>query len=45
MNIHDDPTNVENQSADAEDPELECCEEMQGQKDWDHIQSFLLIWN
>ncbi|KAK6775929.1 hypothetical protein RDI58_026930 [Solanum bulbocastanum] len=29
MNIHDDPTNVENQSVDAEDPEPECCEEKQ----------------
>uniref|UniRef100_M1DZW5 GM22942 n=1 Tax=Solanum tuberosum TaxID=4113 RepID=M1DZW5_SOLTU len=29
MNIHDDPTNVENQPVDAEDPEPECCEEMQ----------------
>ncbi|KAG5606001.1 hypothetical protein H5410_027493 [Solanum commersonii] len=28
MNIHDDPTNVENQPVDAEDPEPECCEEM-----------------
>ncbi|XP_049397213.1 uncharacterized protein LOC125861337 [Solanum stenotomum] len=30
MNIHHDPTNVENQPVDVEDPEPECCEEMQG---------------
>ncbi|KAG5605999.1 hypothetical protein H5410_027491 [Solanum commersonii] len=28
MNMHDDPTNVENQSVDVEDPEPECFEEM-----------------
>jgi len=33
MNIHDDPTNVENQPVDAEDPEPECCEEMQGEQE------------
>ena len=33
VNIHDDPTNVENQLVDAEDPEPECCEEMQVQKE------------
>ncbi|KAK4740035.1 hypothetical protein R3W88_003732 [Solanum pinnatisectum] len=33
MNIHDDPTNVENQPVDAEDPKPECCEEMQVQKE------------
>ncbi|KAG5617333.1 hypothetical protein H5410_017157 [Solanum commersonii] len=33
MIIHDDPTNVENQSVDAEDPERECCEEMQGEQE------------
>jgi len=33
MNIHDDPTNVENQPVDAEDPEPECYEEIQGQKE------------
>ncbi|XP_049406269.1 uncharacterized protein LOC125869914 [Solanum stenotomum] len=32
MNIHDDPTNVENQPVDAEDPEPKCCEEMQARK-------------
>ncbi|KAK6803355.1 hypothetical protein RDI58_001139 [Solanum bulbocastanum] len=32
MNIHDDPTNVENQLVDAKDPEPECCEEMHVQK-------------
>ncbi|KAG5621008.1 hypothetical protein H5410_006226 [Solanum commersonii] len=32
MNIHDDPINVENQPVDAEDPEPECCEEMQGKQ-------------
>nr|AAP45187.2 Transposase-related protein, putative [Solanum bulbocastanum] len=32
MNIHDDPTNVKNQPVDAEDPEPECCEEMQARK-------------
>ncbi|KAK4706556.1 hypothetical protein R3W88_033876 [Solanum pinnatisectum] len=33
MNIHDDPTNVENQLVDAKDPERECCEEMQGEQE------------
>ncbi|KAG5601486.1 hypothetical protein H5410_032856 [Solanum commersonii] len=33
MNIHDDPTNVENPPVDAKDPELKCCEKMQGQKE------------
>ncbi|KAG5592079.1 hypothetical protein H5410_042593, partial [Solanum commersonii] len=33
MNIHDDPINVKNHPVDAEDPEPECCEEMQGQKE------------
>ncbi|KAK6779850.1 hypothetical protein RDI58_022034 [Solanum bulbocastanum] len=33
MNIHDDPTNVENQLVDAEYPECECCEEMQGEQE------------
>ncbi|KAH0773406.1 hypothetical protein KY290_010543 [Solanum tuberosum] len=33
MNIHHDPTNVENQPVDVEDPEPECCEEMQVQKE------------
>ncbi|KAG5599634.1 hypothetical protein H5410_031004 [Solanum commersonii] len=33
MNIHDDPTNMENQPADAEDPEPKCCEEMQGEQE------------
>ncbi|KAK6784350.1 hypothetical protein RDI58_017805 [Solanum bulbocastanum] len=28
MNIHDDPSNVENHLVDAEDPEPKCCEEM-----------------
>ncbi|KAH0739593.1 hypothetical protein KY290_038298 [Solanum tuberosum] len=28
MNIHDDPTNVENQPVDAKDPEPKCCEEI-----------------
>ncbi|KAK6782342.1 hypothetical protein RDI58_020138 [Solanum bulbocastanum] len=33
MNVHDDLINVENQLVDAEDPERECCEEMQGEED------------
>ncbi|KAG5585022.1 hypothetical protein H5410_045456 [Solanum commersonii] len=33
MNIHDDPTNVENQSIDAEDPEHECYEKIQGEQE------------
>ncbi|KAH0724918.1 hypothetical protein KY284_000783 [Solanum tuberosum] len=33
MNIHDDPTNVENQPIDAEDLRPACCEEMQVQKE------------
>ena len=33
MNIHDDPTNVENQLVDAEDPEHEWCEEIQGEEE------------
>ncbi|KAG5605235.1 hypothetical protein H5410_026727 [Solanum commersonii] len=32
MNIHDDPTNVENQPVDVEDLEREYCEEMQGEQ-------------
>ncbi|KAK4730932.1 hypothetical protein R3W88_023920 [Solanum pinnatisectum] len=33
MNIHDDPTNVENQPVDVEDSEPEYCEEMQVQRE------------
>ncbi|KAH0661605.1 hypothetical protein KY284_026536 [Solanum tuberosum] len=33
MNIHDDPTNVENQPVDAEDLEPKCCEEMQEEQE------------
>ncbi|KAG5584465.1 hypothetical protein H5410_044899 [Solanum commersonii] len=33
MNIHNDSTNVKNQLVDAEDPEPECCEEMQVQNE------------
>ncbi|KAG5629452.1 hypothetical protein H5410_001169 [Solanum commersonii] len=33
MFIHNDPTNVENQPVDTEDPEPECYEEMQVQKE------------
>ncbi|KAH0681178.1 hypothetical protein KY284_022263 [Solanum tuberosum] len=33
MNIHDDSTDVENKPVDAEDPEREYCEEMQGEQE------------
>ncbi|KAG5630852.1 hypothetical protein H5410_002569 [Solanum commersonii] len=33
MNIHDHPLNVENQPVDEEDPNRECCEEMQGEQE------------
>ncbi|KAH0739681.1 hypothetical protein KY290_038386 [Solanum tuberosum] len=33
INIHDDPTNVENQPVDAEDLEPKCSEEMQGEQE------------
>ncbi|KAG5598622.1 hypothetical protein H5410_029992 [Solanum commersonii] len=33
MNIHDDPTNVENQPVDVADPEPECCKKMQEQNE------------
>ncbi|XP_049349465.1 uncharacterized protein LOC125814043 [Solanum verrucosum] len=33
INIHNDPTNVENQPVDTEDSEPECCEEMLGKKE------------
>ncbi|KAH0685844.1 hypothetical protein KY284_016397 [Solanum tuberosum] len=33
INVHNDTTNVENQPVDAEDTELESCEEMQGEQE------------
>ncbi|KAG5590536.1 hypothetical protein H5410_041050 [Solanum commersonii] len=41
VNMHDDPLNMENQPVDVEDPEPECCEEMQEEHNKNELELLL----